>query len=63
MGYSDNNRLRHKLAYNCLSICLINCCSIDGSRVATCRIEWFGFEPLSETELRCVLGQVTLISQ
>ena len=46
-----------------LSICLINYCSIDGSLVATCRIEWFGFEPWSGAALRSVLGQVTLISQ
>ena len=59
-----NNRLCHKLAHHCLSICLINYCSIDGSRMATCRImERFGFEPWSGAALRCVLGQVTSISQ
>ena len=56
MGYSDNNRLRHKLAHHCLSICLINYCSIDGSRVATWRMHMgrFGFEPWSGAALRCV---------
>ena len=59
-----NNRLCHKLAHHCLSICLINYCSINGSRMATCRImERFGFEPWSGAALRCVLGQVTSISQ
>ena len=61
--FCNNNRLRHKLAHHCLSICLINYCSIDESRVATCRMERFGFEPWSGAALRCVLGQVTLISQ
>ena len=42
-----------------LSICLINYCSIDGSRMATCRMERFGFEPWSGAALRFVLGQIT----
>ena len=47
----------------CAFFFLINYCSIDGSRVATCRIERFGFGLWSGAALRCVLGQVTLISQ
>ena len=59
----NNNRLRHKLAQHCLSFCLTNYRSIDGSREATCRMERFGFEPWSGAALRFFLGQVTLISQ
>ena len=40
-----------------------NRCSIDGRRVATCRIERSGFEPWPGAALRCVLGQVILLSQ
>ena len=40
-----------------------NYCSIDGRRVTTCRVEQSGFEPRHGDALRCVLRQVTLLSQ
>ena len=49
----NNNRLRHTLAHHGLSICLINYGSIDGSRVATCRME--GFKLSSGLGPLCVL--------
>ena len=54
MGYSfvrnSNRFIRHKLAHQCLGICFksYNYCNMDGRRVATCRMERSGLEPLSE---------------
>ena len=37
--------------------------AVDGRRMATCRIEQSGFEPWPGAALRCVLEQVTLLSE
>ena len=64
MGYSFvivivyvTNLLSNAWAFNTIVV------ASDGRRVATCRIERSGFEPWPGAALRCVLGQVTLLSQ